>query len=219
MLLLSPLRRALPLLLVGFMAGCGDVRPRLTGTPWNGTGRFTQTRGGETKVVEIPVGLELTAEGDNVDALPALGLVGMWRVYGGNGGTGVSNDAPGPSQKAWASCAGEADGGANPIEITPLGSIASDNHYEWLYDAAFRFADLTTYELYDYQRADAPFARMSARESFEIVTVNAQETLSLRASSQGTLTRTDGTTEPIAITVEAALRRQPGFAAACRHQP
>jgi hypothetical protein len=166
--------------------GGGEVAMKLAGT-WTGTGTFEQVVDGQRQQVQLPLGLEFGPDGVP-RSLPALGLVSPWRLYA----DGPGELDPSPAQALgrggvlWAYCPFEADGAANEIQIDGPSRTATAGALEWTYRAAYHFADLTRYELYDYSEPDAPEVKLDARDRYALAVTGAGvETLTIEARGTG----------------------------------
>jgi hypothetical protein len=181
----------------------GHPVAKMAGT-WTGSGTFQQTWNATTTAVEVKLTLEFDEEGVP-KTLPALGFISPWRAYGGGGGPPASlREALDKGGQAYAYCALEADGSANRIAMEPVSRCGTDSAVEWRYQATYRFADLLNYNLYDYNRPEAPEVKVEATDSFLLATVGGVERLTVRARAAGATTADQ---RPLEMRFDAQLER------------
>jgi hypothetical protein len=194
-------------------AGCGgdtggdggEVAMKLAGT-WTGTGTFEQVVDGKRQQVQLSLGLEFGPDGF-ARSLPALGMVSPWRLY--TDGPGELDPSPaqalGRGGVVWAYCPFEADGSANEIRIDGPSRSAAAGALEWKYQAAYHFADLTSYQLYDYSEPDAPEVKVDAHDRYALAMTSAGvETLTIEGRGTG---KTVSGGKDVSLRLDARLTR------------
>jgi hypothetical protein len=181
--------------------------------PWTGEGLFTQSWTGVTGTARQVVTIVVDKDGAP-EALPALGLVSPWGVYGTD--RGVLDFSPAETLEqggtAWAYCRVEAGGTANKIAIESRGHSAKRRHVQWSYRASYRFADLIEYLRYDYTDPDAPQVTVEAREEYRLDDSDGVETLRVFGQAKGV---SETTGEAVVLRFEARLTR--GASMRARH--
>ncbi len=176
----------------------------LEGT-WTGHGTFEQELGGKTARVDIVVNLSFDGRGFS-DVLPSLGVLSPWRLYVVSQPGAAPDDWNGEALQQggtiYVFCPFEADGSANQVQVVSNGDVFDVSHREYL--ATYRFADLLTYELYDYDKPGAPQATVTAVDSYRLSGEGAGQRLLVTGRGSGTVS---SGSQPIQLRFDAKLER------------